>query len=91
MESLSRRILMITVFAARNGILSSAVVTLGQEPPHGMTKLVVRLESPDIPEYGFAAKPKARYRAGNGYCGSKRCQTMSMGRVPAPEESGRVR
>jgi hypothetical protein len=68
MEPLSRRILMITLFAARNGILSSALVILGQEPPHAMTKLVVRLESSDTPEDSFAAKPKTRYRAGNGYC-----------------------
>ena len=30
--------------------------------------MVVRLQSPDVPESSFAAKPKTSYRAGSGYC-----------------------
>jgi len=33
-----------------------------------MTKLVVRLQSPEVPEASFAAQPKTMYRAGTGYC-----------------------
>ncbi len=33
-----------------------------------MTKLVVRLQSPDVPEASFAAQPKTMYRAGTRYC-----------------------
>ena len=33
-----------------------------------MTKLIVRLESPEVPGQSFAAKPKTLYRAGTGYC-----------------------
>src|ERR1700733_11064825 len=40
----------------------------GEQPPESMTKLSVRLQSPQIPEESFAAKPKIMYRAGNGYC-----------------------
>jgi len=41
---------------------------LAQETPQTMTKIVVRLEAPDVPPDGFAAKPKTMYRAGVGYC-----------------------
>jgi hypothetical protein len=41
---------------------------LAQEPGAKMTKLAVRLESPQIPEQGFAAKAKVIYRAGSRYC-----------------------
>jgi hypothetical protein len=43
-------------------------VLLGQDVPQAMTRLVVRLQSPDIPKESFAAKPKVIYRAGTGYC-----------------------
>jgi hypothetical protein len=33
-----------------------------------MTKVVVHLQSPDVPEGSFAAQPKAIYRAGTRYC-----------------------
>src|SRR5260370_32539241 len=46
-----------------------SAVALGQSsPPETMTKLVVRLESPDIPSTSFAAQPKTMYRAGTRYC-----------------------
>lgn len=37
-------------------------------PPTTMTKLEVRLQSPDAPEGSFSALPKVMYRAGAGYC-----------------------
>lgn len=33
-----------------------------------MTKVVVHLQSPDVPEGSFATQPKAIYRAGTRYC-----------------------
>ena len=36
--------------------------------PATMTKVVVRLESPDVPKGSFAAQPKTMYRAGTRYC-----------------------
>jgi hypothetical protein len=33
-----------------------------------MTKVVVRFESPDVPEASFVAQPKTMYRAGTRYC-----------------------
>jgi hypothetical protein len=39
-----------------------------QTSPGTMTKLVVRLQSPDVPEASFAAQPKTMYRAGTRYC-----------------------
>lgn len=38
------------------------------QSPITMTKMVVRLESPDVPQNSFAARPKTIYRAGNRYC-----------------------
>lgn len=49
-------------------VCALSAVALGQQPPDMMTKLTVRLQSPDIPEESFAAKPKTMYRTGNGYC-----------------------
>lgn len=40
----------------------------GQQLPVNMIRLTVRIQSPDIPENSFAAKPKVMYRAGTGYC-----------------------
>jgi hypothetical protein len=37
-------------------------------PPATMTKIEVRLQSPDAPEGSFATLPKTMYRAGDGYC-----------------------
>lgn len=50
-----------------------SVIVLGQAAsnqtaPAKMTKLVVRLQSPDAPEGSFATQPKAIYRAGTRYC-----------------------
>lgn len=41
---------------------------LGEEPPAHMTRLMVKVESPDIPKDSFAAQAKRMYRAGSGYC-----------------------
>lgn len=46
--------------------LMSAV--FGQSSPETMTKLIVRLESPDVPKASFPTLPKTIYRAGIGYC-----------------------
>jgi hypothetical protein len=42
--------------------------TPNQPSPATMTKLVVRLQSPDVPEGSFSAQPKTMYRAGSRYC-----------------------
>jgi hypothetical protein len=47
-------------------LLTSAV--LAQEPPKTMTKLVVQLQSADLPSDSFAAKPKTMFRAGTQFC-----------------------
>jgi hypothetical protein len=39
-----------------------------QELPKTMTKMVVQLQSPDVPAGSFAAMPKTMYRAGTQYC-----------------------
>jgi hypothetical protein len=52
-------------------------IAFGQALPETMTKISVRLESPDDPADSFAAKPKTMYRAGNGYCRTEE--------VPDPE------
>lgn len=39
-----------------------------QSLPKTMTKMVVQLQSPDVPPDSFAAKPKTMYRAGTKYC-----------------------
>lgn len=43
-------------------------VAFGRQSPQTMMKLVVRLESPDVPGESFTAKPKTMYRAGTRYC-----------------------
>ena len=43
-------------------------VVFGQSLPKTMTRMSVRLESPEVSNESFAAKPKLMYRAGNGYC-----------------------
>jgi hypothetical protein len=53
---------------ARLLICALSSIALSQQLPDTMTKLTVRLQSPDFPEESFAAKPKVMYRAGNGYC-----------------------
>ncbi len=49
-------------------LLMVTALAVGQDGPATMTKLSVRLQSAEIPEDSFAAKPKLMYRAGNGYC-----------------------
>jgi hypothetical protein len=43
-------------------------VLAAQQSRKTMTKLVVQLDSPDVPKGSFAAKPKAMYRAGTQFC-----------------------
>lgn len=43
-------------------------VLFAQQPPKTMTKMVVQLQSPDVPAGSFAAKPKTMYRAGTQFC-----------------------
>src|SRR5947209_3367332 len=53
------------------GLVSAITVwqgTSNQTSPRTMTKLVVRLESPDVPKTSFPALPKTMYRAGSRYC-----------------------
>jgi len=50
------------------GISCLNLMLFGQQLPETMTKLTVRLQSPNVPKESFAAKPKLMYRAGNGYC-----------------------
>jgi hypothetical protein len=49
-------------------ILKVDSILPGQEQPKSMTKLVVRLESPDVQEGSFQTKPKTIYRSGTRYC-----------------------
>jgi len=39
-----------------------------QHPPKTMTKMVVQLQSPEVPTDSFAAKPKTMFRAGTQFC-----------------------
>jgi len=39
-----------------------------QQPPKSMTRMVVQLESTEVPADSFAAKPKTMMRAGTEYC-----------------------
>jgi hypothetical protein len=41
---------------------------LAQQPPKTMTRMVVQLESTDVPASSFATKPKTMFRAGTKYC-----------------------
>jgi hypothetical protein len=44
------------------------VPLFAQQPAKTMIKMVVQLQSPDVPADSFAAKPKTMYRAGTSYC-----------------------
>lgn len=57
--------------------LVARAIAFSQQSPEVMTRLSVRLESPQVPEGSFAAQPKMMYRAGNGYCRTEE--------VPDPE------
>ena len=48
------------------GVLGAPIFC--QQLSDTMTKLTVRLQSPEVPEDSFAAKPKIMYRAGSRYC-----------------------
>ena len=48
-----------------------SVSAFGQQVPGTMTKLTVRLQSPDVPNGAFATKPKVIYRSAAGYCRSE--------------------
>ena len=41
---------------------------VGEDRPAMMTRLMVKLDSPEIPNDSFAAQAKRMYRAGSGYC-----------------------
>ncbi|MBZ5602666.1 MAG: hypothetical protein LAO79_10205 [Acidobacteriia bacterium] len=43
-------------------------ISWGDDLPAKMTKLMVKLESQEIPRDSFAAQPKRMYRAGSRYC-----------------------
>jgi hypothetical protein len=53
------------IFVLLIGVCANA---LAEEPPAHMTRLVVKLESPEIPKDSFAAQAKRMYRAGSRYC-----------------------
>jgi hypothetical protein len=48
--------------------LALSVTASGQQPPETMTRVTVRLQSPEVPTDSFGAKPKVMYRAGTRYC-----------------------
>ena len=43
-------------------------VSTAQQPPKTVTKMVVQLQSTDVPPDSFGAKPKTMLRAGTKYC-----------------------
>jgi len=45
-----------------------AVMSLAQDSPKAMRKIVVQLDGPDIPQDAFVRKPKTMYRAGSRFC-----------------------
>jgi hypothetical protein len=49
-------------------VCALSTIAFGQQLPDAMTRLTVRLESPEVSEESFAAKPKTMYRAGIGFC-----------------------
>jgi hypothetical protein len=46
----------------------SCAVATAQPGPKSMTKIVLQLQSPDVPADSFGAKPKTMYRSGTQYC-----------------------
>jgi hypothetical protein len=55
------------------------IVVQGQPAPATMTKLTVRLQSPDVPPDSFAAQPKTLYRASNRYCRTEEVPDVEQG------------
>jgi hypothetical protein len=47
-------------------LFTSAI--FAQQPPKAMTKMVVQLQSSDVPADSFGAKPKTMFRAGSQFC-----------------------
>jgi hypothetical protein len=45
-----------------------SVLSVSQDPPKQMTKIVAQLQGPEIPADSFVAKPKTMYRVGSRYC-----------------------
>lgn len=48
--------------------LVAGIAVFGADSTQTMMKLSVRIQSPNVPEGSFGAKPKVMYRAGNRYC-----------------------
>ncbi len=49
-------------------VWAACTLAFAEDAPKTMTKLTVKLESPEIPKDSFAAQPKRLYRAGARYC-----------------------
>ncbi|MDP8979287.1 MAG: hypothetical protein M3O35_01705 [Acidobacteriota bacterium] len=49
-------------------VLVCCGVALAEDAPATMTRLTVKIESPEIPKDSFAAQAKRMYRAGSRYC-----------------------
>lgn len=62
------RVLNAAILVGCGCALVTAAALLAEEHPQMMTKLVVRLQSPNVAQDSFAGKPKVIYRAGTGYC-----------------------
>ena len=45
-----------------------ASLVAAQDAPKAMNRIVVQLDSPDVPQNNPARKPRTIYRAGNTYC-----------------------
>jgi hypothetical protein len=56
------------IFVCLVGAIAFGQVASNQTAPKTMTKLVVHLQSQDVPQASFAAQPKTMYRAGTRYC-----------------------
>jgi hypothetical protein len=48
--------------------LTCCLVAFGEDAPTMMTKLTVKIESPEIPKESFAAQAKLMYRVASRYC-----------------------
>ena len=49
-------------------LLALCAEVSGEDTPATMTRMMVKLESPDVPKDSFAAQAKRMYRAGSRYC-----------------------
>jgi hypothetical protein len=57
-----------SVFLCLLSVTGLVQVNSSQSSPATMMKLVVHLQSPDVPERSFSTQPKTMYRAGTRYC-----------------------